>query len=54
METLEINVADVLDLPPTFTESAYTFEVAEGAYTSVSPRMKKQQFIPWIDNFSNT
>ena len=30
-----VNVEDVLDPSPTFTESEYTMEVAEGTYTNV-------------------
>ena len=33
--TLTVNVVDVLDPPPTFTQSIYSVEVAEGTYTMV-------------------
>lgn len=36
MISLTINVADVITAPPTFTESVYIFEVAEGVHANVS------------------
>ena len=33
--TLTVNVLDVLDPPPTFTQSIYSVAVAEGAYMMV-------------------
>lgn len=34
--TLTINIMDVLDPPPTFTESIYTEEIVEDVYANVS------------------
>lgn len=34
--TLVINIIDVLDPPPTFTESIYTEEIVEDVYANVN------------------
>ena len=36
--TLVVNVLDVIDPPPTFSESVYTEEISEGTYSAVSER----------------
>ncbi len=33
--TLTVNIVDVLDPPPTFTESIYTEEIVEDVYANV-------------------
>ena len=37
-----VNVTDILDPPPTFTESIYSAELIEGTYSNVSNSVRKQ------------
>ena len=43
MISLTINVGNVITAPPTFSESVYTFEIAEGIHADVSHRVSDSQ-----------